>query len=212
MMRQGDAMTKTLLIGLMATLLLVGCISAPGRPAGAEGVFTLDADFPAKAAARRGPAILVALPRARAGFDGERMAYVRRPEEIEYYARHRWIDTPARMLAPLLVQALDSTGAFAAVLPAPTVARAGWRLETEVVRLQQSFTHQPSRVEFVLRAQLIEASTQQAVASQTFSATISAPSEDARGGAAAANAAVRQVLLQLAQWCAARTAAVPPGR
>lgn len=203
-------MRKTILLGCMLGVLLAGCAAPQGRSGGPETVFTLDAAFPARPAARTGPAILVALPRAHAGFDSERMAYMRHPDEIEYYLRHRWLDTPARMLAPLLVQALESTGAFMAVVPAPTVARAGWRLETEVVRLQQSFLAQPSRVEFVLRAQLINATTQQAVASQTFSATVPAASEDARGGAAAANAAVRQVLPELAAWCAARVAAATP--
>jgi cholesterol transport system auxiliary component len=165
--------------------------------------FTLEAAFPAKAAAKETPAMLVAAPHARPGFDTERMAYVRSPNQLEYFARHRWIDAPARMLAPLIVQALESTGAFSAVVQAPTVARAKWRLETEIVKLQQDFLGQPSRVEVVLRAQLIDSVTQQAVAARMFATTVAATSDDARGGAKAANDALHQLLPQLAQWCVA---------
>lgn len=204
-------MTRTITRGLLAlALLLTGCVGLPERGAEPMAVFTLEASFPASTAPKAGPAILVSLPRARPGFDTERMAYVRSPNELEYFARHRWIDTPARMIAPLLVQALESTGAFAAVVPAPTVARAKWRLETEIVRLQQVFLEKPSRVELVLRAQLIDAATQQAVASETFSTSLAAPTEDARGGATAANAAMRALLPQLAAWCASRTASNSP--
>lgn len=165
--------------------------------------FTLEAAFPAKAAPKEAPAVLVAAPQARPGFDTERMAYVRSPNQLEYFARHRWIDAPARMLAPLMVQALESTGAFSAVVQAPTVARTKWRLETEIVKLQQDFLEQPSVVHLVLRTQLINANTQQPVAARVFTATVAAASQDARGGAKAANDALKQLLPQLAQWCAA---------
>jgi cholesterol transport system auxiliary component len=172
--------------------------------------FTLDASFPASAHTKAGPALLVSIPHARPGFDTERMAYVRSPNELEYFARNRWVDAPARMIAPLMVQALDSTSAFSAVVPAPTVARAKWRLESEIVRLQQAFFEKPSHVELVLRAQLIETTTQQPAASRVFSVTVPSASEDARGGAAAANEAVHQLLPQLAAWCAMAVGQSPP--
>lgn len=199
-----------LLAALLLTGCLTGCIGPQGRPADPATVFTLDADFPAKAGPKDGPTLMVFVPRARAGFDTERMAYVRRPDEIEYYARHRWIDAPARMIAPLMVQALEATGAYSAVVPASTLARTRWRLQSEIVRLQQVFREKPSQVEFALRAQLIDTATQQPVASQLFSLTVPAPSDDARGGAAAANAAVRTLLPRLAEWCAAVSAQAPP--
>jgi len=191
-------------------LLLAGCIGSPGRSAEPMATFTLEAAFPAKAPAPNGPALLVAAPHARAGFDTERMAYMRSQNQLEYFARNRWIDAPARQLAPLIVQALESTGAFSAVVQAPTMARAKWRLETEIVKLQQEFFQQPSRIHLVLRVQLIDASTQQPVAAQVFSATVPAPSEDARGGAKAANEALGQLLPQLARWCAASLEQAPP--
>lgn len=194
---------------MLGVLLLTGCIGPQGRSTKPMTTFTLEAAFPTKAAAKQAPALLVAAPHARPGFDTARMAYVRSPNQLEYFSRHHWIDAPARMLAPLMVQALEATGAFSAVVQAPTVARTQWRLETEIVKLQQDFLAQPSRVHFVLRAQLIDAATQQPVAARVFATTVASASEDARGGAKAANEALGQLLPQLAQWCVASLA---PGR
>jgi cholesterol transport system auxiliary component len=195
---------------LLGLSLVAACVGPQGRSAEPVTTFTLEASFPAKAAPAGAPTLLVAAPQARPGFDTERMAYVRSPNQLEYYARHRWIDAPARMLAPLTVQALESTGAFAAVVQAPTVARAKWRLETEIVRLQQDFLTQPSRVRLVLRVQLIEVASQRPLAAREFATTVVAASDDARGGAQAANQAVSQLLPQLAQWCAASLGSAAP--
>lgn len=196
-------------IYLLAAVLLAGCVGPQGREAAPMAVFTLDANFPAKAAAKAGPVLMVSPPRARPGFDTERMAYVRSANELEYFARHRWVDTPGRMIAPLMVQALESTAAFSAVVPAATVARARWRLESEIVRLEQVFLDKPSRVELAVRAQLVDTATQQPVATRLFGVSIPAASDDPRGGAAAANEAVRTLLPQLAAWCAAASAQAP---
>lgn len=190
-------------VSMLSLFLVAACVGPQGRSTEPMATFTLEAVFPAKPAAKEGPAVLVAVPHARSGFDTERMAYMRSPNQLEYFARHRWVDTPARMLAPLIVQALESTGGFSAVVQAPTLARANWRLETEVVKFQQDFYEPPSGVQLVLRAQLIDTATQQLVASRVFAATVAATSEDARGGAKAANQAVDTLLPQLAQWCVA---------
>jgi cholesterol transport system auxiliary component len=133
------------------------------------------------------------------------MAYVRQPYEIEYFAASRWADTPARMLAPLLARALEQTGSFRAVVQPPTAAPADFRLDTEVVRLQQSFAGRPSRAELALRAQLTDLRGKRIVATRVFEDAENAASEDAGGGVVAANAALQRVLEQVADFCIAET-------
>ena len=58
-----------------------------------------------KAGAANALNLLVSPVLAAPGFDGPDMAYMRTPHEIEYFARHRWVDSPARMLEPLLIRA-----------------------------------------------------------------------------------------------------------
>lgn len=81
---------------------------------------------PTKAAAARldaAPTLIVNPPRAAPGFDSQRIIYVREPYQLEYFAHSEWIDTPARMIAPRIVAALEGTGAFRAVVLAPARLR-----------------------------------------------------------------------------------------
>ena len=166
----------------------------------------------AVAAAPRAPAtgltLIVATPHAAAGFDSRRMMYLRRGDELEYFAHNEWIDTPARMLAPLIVAAVEARGIYRAVVLTPSPATGQVRLETEILRLQQEFLAAPSRVRFTLRAQLVESATRRVVASREFEAVAAAPSENPRGGVTAAHEAVRKVLGELADFCVQNAPAV----
>ncbi|MEZ4334115.1 MAG: ABC-type transport auxiliary lipoprotein family protein [Myxococcota bacterium] len=200
--------------------LLAGCRVLPGQPAPAPRFFTLQPDFaravatPAeaeRAGSVEATAILVAPPDARPGFDGRRMAYVQRPFELRYFARHQWVEPPARLLEPLVAVALERGGAFRAVssgaLVDPTL-----RLETEIVALQQEFDATPSRVRFVLAARLVDRGAARLVASTELEALEPAESADPYGGVVAANRAVGRVLEALAAWCTAEADGVALGR
>ena len=146
--------------------------------------------------------LIVETPRAAAGFDTRDIAYVRRAHEVEYFAVHQWVDTPARMVAPIMIQALQRRGSLRSVVLAPTVAAGELRLETELVRLQQDFTRTPSHVRMSMRVLLVDAATRRPLAWRELDAVVLSPSEDPYGGAVAANAALAQVLQQLVAFVA----------
>jgi cholesterol transport system auxiliary component len=148
-----------------------------------------------------GPTLIVSVPRAAAGFDSKRLIYVRQQHRIEYFAHSEWIDTPARMLSPLVLGVLRDSGAFRAVVPAPGAASGDLRLDSEIVMLQHEFSGTPSRVRFVLRASLVEDASRRVLASREFEAVANAPSENPYGGVVAANKAAHAVLEQLAAFC-----------
>ena len=140
-------------------------------------------------------------PQASAGFDSQRIIYVRKAHQLEYFAHSEWVDTPARMLAPLIVAAVDKSGAFRAVVSTPSAAAGDLRLDTEIVRLQHEFGSTPSRVRLTLRATLTDNATRQVLARIDFDSVADAASEDAYGGVVAANHATRVVLQSLAVFC-----------
>lgn len=148
------------------------------------------------------PTLVVSTPLAAAGFDSPRIIYLRQPHQLEYFAHSEWIDTPARMLAPLVITALENSGAFRAVAHTPGPASGDLRLDTEVWQLQQEFGSGPSHVRFVLRAYLVEEPSRRVIATRQFEAVVSAPTEDTYGGVIAANEAVHTVLENLAAFCA----------
>lgn len=151
------------------------------------------------------PTLIVNPPHAAAGFDSSRIIYVREPHKLEYFAHSEWVDPPARMLAPLLVAAVENSGAFRAVVLTPSAATGDLRLETEIIRLQQEFRTQPSRVRFTLRAYLVEDKTRRVLAWREFDTAVPAASDDPYGGVIAANQAVQAVLKDLAAFCADAT-------
>jgi len=146
--------------------------------------------------------LIVNPPHAASGFDSQRIIYVREAHQLEYFAHSEWVDTPARMLAPLIVSAVELSGAFRAVVLTPSAAAGDLRLDTEIVRLQHDFAGQPSRVRFTLRAYLVDNTTRRVLAWREFDETVAATSEDPYGGVVAANRAVQSVLKQLASYCA----------
>jgi cholesterol transport system auxiliary component len=178
---------------------VIACVSlGPKTP---PTRYELEADLDGQPVAGPGPALLVAAPTAAPGFDGPRIVYVRRPHELEFFSRSEWVDAPARMLAPLLVRALERSGRFQAVAEARTAAAAGLRLESDIVRLQHEFTARPSRVRLTVRVQLFDVTRRRVLGAREFEAVEEAVSEDPYGGVVAANRAVRRLLDDIVAYC-----------
>lgn len=148
------------------------------------------------------PTILINTPRASAGFNSQHMMYVREAPKLEYFAQNEWIDTPARMLAPLLVSTVQNSQVFHAVVQSPSNVVADFRLDTEIVSLQQNFQTKPSTVQFKLRVYMVDNVTRKVIAWHEFEDTVISKSENAAGGAQAANLAVQSVLNKVAAFCA----------
>ncbi len=149
------------------------------------------------------PVLLVSAPAAKAGFDTPRMAYISRPHEISYYADNQWVDSPDRMLAPILARAMERSGLWKSVIQTPSSVRADYRLDAKDLSLEQQFLSRPSRVRLALELQLVELKERSIIASRDFEIWEEAPSDDAYGGVVAANRAVGKMLEQSTNWLSA---------
>nr|WP_316641062.1 ABC-type transport auxiliary lipoprotein family protein [uncultured Roseateles sp.] len=191
-------------LALSGLALLAGCGSLLPKPAVPPTLYALDdvTVVAASHAAASDSTLIISTPRAAAGFDTRHIVYQRQPHQLDYFAQSQWADTPAQMLAPLLLRTLERGGVFRAVLAAPAAAQGDYRLDTELIRLQQDFATAPSRVRLTLRAVLVNTATRRAVAAREFDVSLPAPSDDAYGGVLAANQAAQQLLGELAAFCA----------
>jgi cholesterol transport system auxiliary component len=147
-----------------------------------------------------GPVLLVSPPQAEPGFETQRMVYVKRPYELEYYAVNQWADTPVRMFTPLMVQALNRNDAWRAVVPLPSSIRGDYRLDTHGFLLQQEFLQQPSRVRVMVRTQLVDLKESTILSTRAFEVVEDAASENPYGGVQAANRAIAGLLDQIGSW------------
>ena len=191
---------------VLGTLLALGSCSVL-RPTPAPGpvVYTLNAaaarTAPTHRAAATAPVLLVQPTRAAAGFDSPRILYRREVHRLDAYAYSEWAEPPARMLGPLLLDALEHTGAFRAVVTSTGAAAADYRLDTELVALVQDFSARPSRVVVRLRATLVLEATRRVHAVRQFDIALDAPSDDTAGGVSAANQAVALLVRDVAAFC-----------
>lgn len=189
---------KRLLIAM--SLLLAGC-SLPVAPPVEDVTHTLSLDpqvsIPAPLPAGR--TLLVAPLTAAPGYTSPAMAYRVSPHELRYFARQRWVDSPARLIEQALIDGLSSTGSHTTV--AGSGARPDYRLLTDLVQLEQDFTVTPSRVRLVLRIQLVDVRARRLLGGNTLRFEQITPSDDAPGGVVAANRLLEQAVHEVAQFC-----------
>ncbi|HSG24130.1 MAG TPA: ABC-type transport auxiliary lipoprotein family protein [Azonexus sp.] len=196
------------LLGVLTLMTLAGCSALQPAATPNPTVYSLER-IPGGAAVAAptvapvsAPTLIVSPPRAAAGYENHQIIYVREPHKLEHFAHNQWIEPPARMLAPLIVAAIENSGTFRAVVRTPSTAAGDLRLDTEIIRLQQEFRSQPSLVRFTLRAHLIDENTRHVVAWREFDTSVAATSDDPYGGVVAANLAVQAVLEKLSAFCA----------
>lgn len=193
-----------LLAGGLALLVISGCSLLQPAATPPPNFYALE-DISEKAAPvtpTSALTLIVSPPHAAAGFDSRRMIYQREPYKLEHFAQSEWLEPPARMLAPLIVAAIERTGAFRAVVLTPSTAAGDLRLDSEIIRLQQDFRTHPGAVRFTLRATLIDENTRRVVAWREFDHSVPTSREDPYGGVVAANRALQATLENLTNFCA----------
>ncbi|AOW51441.1 TPA: hypothetical protein JBB06_09555 [Legionella pneumophila subsp. pneumophila] len=133
--------------------------------------------------------IQVTVPEAVAGYQTEEMLYMKKPFKLEPFVKNAWTSPPADMLFPLLVQSLQSSGYFYAVTSSPYSEEADYRLDTQVLKLEQNFIKKPSILEFSAKIVLTHISDNQIIGSRIVSLQIPCSQDTPYGGVIAANQA-----------------------
>lgn len=184
-------------------LALAGCSALRQPEAESVRTYLLEAQFDRTVQVKPIPlALTVSPPRAAPGYDTVRMVFLRQPHRLEYFAKNRWAETPAKMLGPLLVRALELRTGFDAITSTDGMVKGDVRLDTEITLLQQEFTTSPSRLHMKLRVQLVEQTSYRILATQVFDAVEAAPTDDPYGGVIAANRMLPRLLGQIADFSA----------
>ncbi|HAU1150786.1 TPA: hypothetical protein JBI12_02390 [Legionella pneumophila] len=133
--------------------------------------------------------IQVTAPEAVAGYQTEEMLYMKKPFKLEPFVKNAWTSPPADMLFPLLVQSLQSSGYFYAVTSSPYSEEADYRLDTQLLKLEQNFIKKPSVLEFSAKIVLTHISDNQIIGSRIVRLQIPCSQDTPYGGVIAANQA-----------------------
>lgn len=135
--------------------------------------------------------IFIAEPEAVAGYDSQDMRYVNKPFELSSFAHNAWVEAPAQMLLPLILQSLQRSGYFYVVTSTPVSENTDYRLDTQLIELEQSFLTKPSRIDLTIKVVLTHVPDNRIVASEIISEHVNCTSDTPYGGVIAANQAVK---------------------
>ena len=149
--------------------------------------------------------ILVMSPDANPTYNTTQMAYTTKPFQIAYFSENSWAETPPQMFHPLIVQALQNTHYFNAVIIPPFAGRYDYALITQIIALQQDFTCRPALLKLKMRAQLSKTASHEVIATQDFVVHIPFTQRTPYAGVIAANQATEQVLKQIAAFSVQHT-------
>ncbi|MDI1352129.1 MAG: ABC-type transport auxiliary lipoprotein family protein, partial [bacterium] len=144
--------------------------------------------------------LLVTLPEAVAGYQTEAMLYVKKPFQLESFAKNAWTSPPAEMLYPLLVQSLQRSGYFYAVSSSAYSEKVDYRLDTQLLSLEQNFLNKPSKLIFSVKAVLTRIDDSKVIASRIITQQIPCSSDTPYGGVVAANKASLELTATIAQF------------
>lgn len=147
---------------------------------------------------KRAIVLLVTKPEIRPIYNTTLMAYTIKPYQISYYSLNQWAETPDEMLQPLLVQTMQDTHHFKAVVTPPYNGLYNYELNTEILSLLQDYTCGMPILRMTVRARIIGTTTNRVIATRQFSVIQPLPQRSPYGGVYAANAATVKILQRLA--------------
>lgn len=151
--------------------------------------------------------LLVKTPNASPAFDTGQIAYTSKPFQLDYFAKNYWVNTPAQMLLPLMVQSLQNTHYFKAITTSAFYNHYDLILTTQLIEFKQDFLLKPSQFRLSLQSQLISNKDQTIIATKVFKVSEAAIEDTPYGGVIAANRAVTKLLDKLSKFCLANTTA-----
>lgn len=128
----GGALTRR---GLLATGAALGVASCSGLigPPPAPQLYALHPDFQTMPDAPNAPwQLVVALPQAPESLNTERIALMRAPNVMDYYANSAWTDSVPALLQTLLIEAFEKSGKITAVARDGQGIRGDYILQTEI--------------------------------------------------------------------------------
>jgi len=146
-------------------------------------------------------------PAAAAGIDTGRIALRDTPTNLDYFAGVSWTDRAPQMVQGLLVESFENSGRIVAVGRDTAGLRPDCVLKTELRDFQAEYPGDRARLPRLhvrLSAKLIAMPRRTIEASETFEATVDAPSARFGDIIAAWDRAMNQVLRQTVEWTLTR--------
>ena len=145
--------------------------------------------------------LLVDTPAAPAGLDTTRIALMRRPIQVQYYAKSNWIDRVPLMVQTLLVETFEGSGKILSVGSNSADLRPDFVLSTQIRDFQtEYFAGGNPSAHVGIVARLVTLRQRAIIGAKRFDGQAPASGDEMGAIVAAFNAALGEVLDGIAAW------------
>jgi cholesterol transport system auxiliary component len=183
----------------LAALIGAGCQLPGSGPPPREFRLTQKSTFP-EDLPQVDWVLVVERPSASASVDTPRIARTS-GVEIQYYAGATWVDRPAVMIEPLIIQSFRSSGAIGVVADRRADVRPDFVLQTSITAFEaMEAASGPPDVRVVMSATLIRMPRRQVVGTTEIGHTITAQANNLESIAVAFDEALGKVIKGLVEW------------
>jgi cholesterol transport system auxiliary component len=188
----------------LACSLLGGCaVAGLGGSTAAPATFNL---LPAQVASvppsRLGGQVMVAAPSAIRALDTERILVSSPGGRISYFSDAAWSDRLPRLVHSRLVEALQDSGAFRAVLTTQDRVDGDFAIATEIRAFQLDVDNGNTAATVKIFAKILDERRGKVLATREFSARVPAGKDDAAASVAALQDGFSRVAGELVRWAA----------
>lgn len=120
--------------------------------------------------------------------------------QIEYYANATWVDRPATMIEPLLIQSFRNSGAIEVVADRRSDVRPDFVLNTKIVSFQAEPADGGTQARVTMGASLMAMPKREVVGTTEIGRTVAAADTKMQSIAAAFDDALGKVLKRVVEW------------
>jgi cholesterol transport system auxiliary component len=140
-------------------------------------------------------------PIANAALDTVRIALMRQPMEVEYYARANWTDQAPQMVQTLMIESFENSDRIVSVGRAALGLRSDFVLKSELREFQaEYFDGAPPNAHVAINVKMVRMPRREIVANQSFSSRAAAASDAMPQIVAAFDDALGSCLRNLVEW------------
>ena len=187
--------------GLALSLLLSGCIGSLGKPPPEVHEYRLDYPPPAASGSPLPVVLQIARFRAAAVYARESIVFREGEYETGTYFYHRWIASPASMLADLLARDFAASGLYHGVQQGASLVVADYELSGNIDEIEERITANEAKAHLSLRLLLARtnATEQPLVLQRSYSADEPCASSQPESLAATMSRAAQQISARVQQ-------------
>jgi cholesterol transport system auxiliary component len=121
--------------------------------------------------------------------------------EVQYYANAQWVDRPAAMIEPLIIQSFRNSGAIPVVADRRSDVRPDFMLQTNLSAFQvQQADSGPPEARVVMSARLMSMPRREVIGSTEIGRSVPARARDLESIVLALDDALGKVLKRLVEW------------